>query len=183
MLHVIEGLPPDILGISASGTVAPKEYQEILIPAVEQAASHPRAQKLLFVAGPSFKGFAARTAWSYSLPHAGVFSRIALVTNLAWLRAAAAVCAPVLSGDMAMFAPADLPAALHWLSGGGGGKHRNFIEREILTPSFTDIGEVVDAEDARHDGNIARREQRLRRKLRKAALSIQRENRSSGRTA
>lgn len=152
MLRIIKGLPPDTLGIAASGTVTFREFQDILLPAAQgmMADSH-----LLFIARPDFDGFAAKGAWSGielspKLRH--TFARIALVTGLPWLRAAAGVSRMLLSGELALFEPMDLPSALQWLADGHAPHpNRSFLETEILRPSFKDIGQIVDAEDIRRD--------------------------------
>ena len=174
MMRIIEGLPSDTLGVSASGTVTSREFQDILRTAIERAPTNTR---LLFIAGPGLKGFADKSPWEDLFAtdvSACAFLRIAVVTGLPWLRAAVTMMRPLLSGDLAIFAPADLPAALQWLADGDGARHhRGFIESEILGPSFKDIGQIVDAEDLRHDNGIVRKE----RKLHKSALKLAREER------
>jgi hypothetical protein len=166
MLRLIDGLPPDTLGVSAAGIVTPREYEDIFLAALREM---PRGARLLFIAGPSFREFAPK-GWPETGLLACDIERIALVTNLAWLRQAAGICAPLLTGELAVFAPADLPSAVEWLADGHAHGHRSFIDTEILAPSFKDIGAIVDAEDRRHDNGIAKRQRRLRRKLRKTAI-------------
>ena len=184
MLRIIQGLPSDTLGISASGTVTPREYQDILSTSIERAS---RDARLLFIAGPGFKGFADGAPWEDVLAkRAGAFDflRVAIVTSLPWLRAAVSIIRPLVRGDLAIFAPADLPAALQWLADGDGPHpHRSFLESEILGPSFTDIGQIVDAEDRRHDQGVARKQRTLRRKMRKSALMAEENLRADERRA
>ena len=55
MLNLIEGLPPDVLGIEAAGKVTHRDYREVLIPAVE-AKIVQGPIRMLYVAGPNFTG-------------------------------------------------------------------------------------------------------------------------------
>jgi hypothetical protein len=148
MLRIIEGLPPDTIGVSASGIVTPREYRDIFLPALKKRAPHAEAVKLFFIAGTSFRGFAERAVWPDADTvriHAQVV-RAAVVTALPWLRTAAGVLSPLCTGGIRAFSPADLPSAMQWLADG---HQRNFLENEVFAPSFYDIGRVIDAEDAR----------------------------------
>ncbi len=180
MLRIIEGLPPDTIGVSATGTITPKEYREIFIPVLKKRAPHISAAKLLFVTDGDFRGFAPKAAWPDAEAvriHAHV-TRAAIVTALPWLRSAAGILSPLFSGGIKTFSPADLPAAMQWLADGHG--ERNFLENEVFAPSFADIGQIVDAEDARPGMGLSEKPQGIRRRLRKL-LRPGRENRSDAR--
>ncbi|WP_422003464.1 STAS/SEC14 domain-containing protein [Reyranella sp.] len=96
MLTLIEGLPPDVLGVEASGTVTPQDYRDVLIPAAEAKLARGPV-KMLHVAGPDFTGCALEAVWadtSFGLSHWRDFPRIAVVTESAWLRTAVTMFSP-----------------------------------------------------------------------------------------
>ena len=56
MFKIIEGLPPDVLAIEASGKVTHDDYRDTLIPKAEaMIAKWPI--KMLYVIGEDFTGF------------------------------------------------------------------------------------------------------------------------------
>ena len=56
MLKLMEGLPPDILGVEATGKVTHEDYRNVLIPAAEAKMNHGPV-KMLYVAGSEFSGY------------------------------------------------------------------------------------------------------------------------------
>ena len=55
MLNQIEGLPPDVLAIEATGTVTHEDFRTVLIPKAE-AMMAKGPIKLLYVLGKEFAG-------------------------------------------------------------------------------------------------------------------------------
>ena len=117
MLKVIEGLPPDILGIDASGKVTHDDYRTVLIPGAEaKMAAGP--VKMLFVAGPEFTGYELEALWddaAFGMKHWHQFTRIAVVTNTAWLRATVTMFSPLFPGRVRLFRSSDLATAKVWI--------------------------------------------------------------------
>jgi hypothetical protein len=117
MLKLIEGLPPDVLGIDASGKVTHEDYRKVLIPAAEAKMIHGPV-KMLYVAGPEFSGYELEALWddaAFGLKHWRQFSRIAMVTESAWLRAAATMFSPFFPSEIRLFKISELAAAKDWI--------------------------------------------------------------------
>lgn len=117
MLKLIEGLPPDVLGIEATGQVTHENYRALLIPAAE-AMMTKGPIKMLYVVGPDFTGYELEALWddaAFGFKHWHQFTRIAVVTDNTWLRAAVTMFAPFFPSEVRLFKTPELPAAKDWI--------------------------------------------------------------------
>jgi len=118
MLKLIEGLPPEVLGVKATGTVTHEDYQKVLIPAAE-AKMTGGPIKMLFVAGSEFSGYALEALWddaAFGSKHWRQFRRVAVVAESGWLRAAVTMFSPFFLSHVRLFKPGELNAAKEWLN-------------------------------------------------------------------
>jgi hypothetical protein len=118
MLKLIEDLPPDVLGIEASGKVTHEDYQNILIPKAE-AMMAKGPVKILYVIGPEFTGYELEALWddtTFGVKHWRDFSRAAVVTDLAWIRGLISMFKPFFPCEARLFGVADLAAARSWIT-------------------------------------------------------------------
>ena len=118
MLKLIEGLPPEVLGVEATGKVTHADYRDILIPAAEAKMSRGPV-KMLYVAGPEFSGYELEALWddaAFGLKHWRQFTRIAVVTESAWLRAAVTMFSPFFPSEIRLFTLPKLSAAKAWIA-------------------------------------------------------------------
>jgi hypothetical protein len=113
MLRIVEGLPPDVMAIEASGKVTHEDYRDTLIPRAE--AMMPNGPlNMPYVIGSDFSGFEPEALWDdsvFGLKHWHDFSYIAVVTDHAWLSAIAKMFSPFVHGEVRVFRLAELPAA------------------------------------------------------------------------
>jgi hypothetical protein len=118
MLKLIEDLPPDVLGLEASGKVTHEDYQNILIPKAE-AMMAKGPIKMLYVIGADFTGYELEALWddsAFGVKHWHDFSRVAVVADLAWLRAAVSMFKPFFPSEVRLFRLADLAAEKAWIA-------------------------------------------------------------------
>lgn len=119
MLKRIEGLPPDVMGVEAAGKVTHQDYRNVLIPAAE-ALMTKGPIGMLYVAGPDFSGYELEALWddtAFGFKHWRQFTRIALVTESPWLRAAATMFSPFFPSQVRLFKLSELGAAKAWIGG------------------------------------------------------------------
>ena len=119
MFKLIEDLPPDVTGIEATGMVTHEDYKNVLIPRVEAMIAKGPA-KLLFVAGEGFEGYELEALWddaAFGVKHWHDFSRVAVVADEAWLRAAVTMFRPLFPCELRLFKLGDLAAAKAWVVG------------------------------------------------------------------
>lgn len=117
-MTVIDGLPVDVLGIEASGKVTHNEYRDVLIPRAEAMIAKGPI-KLMYVIGDDVTGFELEALWDdgvFGATHRRDVSRVAFVTDHAWLRGAASVFAPLFPAEIRLYKIADLPAARAWIA-------------------------------------------------------------------
>jgi hypothetical protein len=119
MFKTIEGLPPDVMAIEASGKITHKDYRDILIPRAE-AMMTKGPLRLLYVIGEDFTGFEPEALWDdgvFGLKHWHDFSHIAVVSDHAWLSAIVKMFRPFFHGEVRVFSFAELLAAKSWITG------------------------------------------------------------------
>ena len=155
MIQLIDNLPAGTLGFSCSGQISGEEMQRLVIPSVEAALREQERIKALVVFEPDFGGFSLEAAWddtNLALRHWEGFERLAVVTDLGWLRQASRALALLLPYPVQLFGLEEQDSARRWLSEALGTVH---LERqgEVITISL--IG-LLDAEVyARIDDDLA----------------------------
>jgi hypothetical protein len=118
MFKLIEDLPPGVLGIEATGKVTHEDYKNILIPRAEAMIAKGPV-KLLYVAGKDFEGYELEALWddsAFGVKHWHDFTRVTVVANQAWLRAAVTMFKPFLPCEVRLFNLGDLAAAKTWIT-------------------------------------------------------------------
>lgn len=126
MIRLITGLPDGVIGIEAIGTVTADDYREIAGPAVQRALKDRAKLRLIHVLGADFTGLTAGGMINdalLGLEHPLSWERIAVVTDLASVRALVHGAGWSVPGEMKLFANADIEDAKTWaaedLSGSG----------------------------------------------------------------
>jgi hypothetical protein len=119
MIEIIQGLPEGTLGFSLSGTVSKKDYDDVLVPALERAIEEHDRVKLMMLFGEAFEAYSLPAAWEDTLAglrHWSGFERIAVVSEVGWLRAAVAALAPLLPCPVRLFGLGGEEEARLWLA-------------------------------------------------------------------
>ncbi len=124
MLELIEGLPENALGFSAKGNVSAKDYETILIPAVEEKLKHHDKVRLLYHLGDEFEKFEVGAMWDdakVGLAHITEWEKIAIVTDVNWIQQAGkifgfAIETMSVPGDVKIFHNSELEDAIKWIS-------------------------------------------------------------------
>jgi hypothetical protein len=114
----IDGLPRDVVAIRATGTITARDYEEELLPAIRQRLEEHDRLKLLYHLGDDFDGCTAGAIWDdakFGLLHLSDFSRVAMVSDVDWIRHATKLFAPLLRGEVQLFSNDELEDAKHWI--------------------------------------------------------------------
>ncbi len=116
---LIEGLPDDVLGISVAGVISARDYAETIVPAIEaKLATYPKL-RLLYRIGPEFEAFTPGAVWSDALigvKHLTGFSRVAVVSDVGWIRHAVRAFAPLMPAEVHVFGDDALTEAKAWVA-------------------------------------------------------------------
>ena len=118
MFKFIEGLPPDVMAIEATGKVTHEDYRDTLVPKAE-AMMAKGPIRMLYVIGREFTGFELEALWddsAFGIKHWHDFSHIAVVTDNAWLRTMVSMFKPFFHGKVLLFRLSELPDAKCWVT-------------------------------------------------------------------
>jgi len=118
MLTVLSDFPDDVLGVSASGEVTARDYQEVLIPAVRDRLGRRKTLNLFYRLGADCSGFSAGAIWEdtkIGLAHWNGWGRIAVVTDIKWIADAVRLFAPLFHNPVRVFGNAQEQAARDWI--------------------------------------------------------------------
>lgn len=119
MIDRIPDLPDNVLGFTASGTITGADYENVIVPAVEALFAAQGKVRFLYHLGDAFDGFDAAAAWDdtkLGLRHLSGWERMALVSDVEWIRGAVKVFGVVISGHVRVFHNSELDEAKHWIA-------------------------------------------------------------------
>ncbi|MCC7232455.1 MAG: STAS/SEC14 domain-containing protein [Bacteroidia bacterium] len=117
MIKKIEKIPQTILGLEFSGEITAEEYRSVVFPEVETLAqSNPGLKILCFVKkGIHFSPGALIDDALVGLKHFNHWKKVAIVSDLDWLRPASMAMSFFIPGQLHFFPEKDMPSAIIWL--------------------------------------------------------------------
>ena len=114
----MEGFPRDVIALSFSGLITSKDYTDSLIPLIDAAAKEHDKLKLLCVLDQYFDGYSAGAMWDdmrFGFSHLTTFSKLALVTDIDWIRKSAKLFGSLMPTEVMVFDVDDLDDAKNWI--------------------------------------------------------------------
>ncbi len=121
MIERMQDLPDNVLGFTAKGKVTARDYQDVVIPAVEALFAQQRHVRFLYHVGAEFTAFEPAAMWDDALlgfKHLAGWERVAFVTDVDWLRAAVKLFGLAMPGHVREFRNAELARAKEWITEG-----------------------------------------------------------------
>lgn len=118
MFTKVEGLPPGVIGVEASGEVAAADYTDVLLPMIEEVRATGSKVRLLYVLGEDV-GVSGGGAWAdtkLGVQHFTSFERIAVVTDKDWIENAVKALGWIIPGEVRTFDDDDQDDAVEWLA-------------------------------------------------------------------
>jgi hypothetical protein len=119
MLEIIQGMPENVVAISASGKVTGDDYDNVLIPLIEEKLKMHAQIRMLYVLGPDFSGFTAGAMWDdakVGIKHLTAFEKVALVSDVNWIVNAAKFFAFIIPCPVKVFSNDQLSEAKVWIN-------------------------------------------------------------------
>jgi len=116
--EILQGYPADVVAIAAHGYITRENYEDVLIPLVTETAKAQGKVKLLYVLGEEFEGVSAGAAWDdarLGLLHMDEFARMAVVTDIEWIRLGLKMFAPMMRYPIRVFHLGEREVAKTWL--------------------------------------------------------------------
>lgn len=89
MIEVLTGFPETVLAFACNGHVTKRDYESVLIPAVEQALGQHKKVRLYYQIDPGFSGIESGAMWDdfkVGMEHLFRWDRLAVVTDVEWIR-------------------------------------------------------------------------------------------------
>ena len=108
-----------MLGISVAGVISARDYAETIVPAIEAKLARYPKLRLLYRIGPEFEAFTPGAVWSDALvgvKHLTGFSRVAVVSDVGWIRHAVRAFAPLMPAEVHVFGDDALAEAKAWVA-------------------------------------------------------------------
>ncbi|MGA8008457.1 MAG: STAS/SEC14 domain-containing protein [Thiomonas sp.] len=119
MIEMITDLPDNVVGFTAKGTITAKDYESIIMPAVEKLFSRHDKGRFLYVLGDEFSGFEAGAMWDdtkLGLKHLTGWEKIAVVSDVEWVLASVRLFGLAIPGHVRIFHQRDQAEATHWIA-------------------------------------------------------------------
>ncbi|HUW98224.1 MAG TPA: STAS/SEC14 domain-containing protein [Acidiferrobacter sp.] len=120
MITLMPGLPSHVIGLVASGQVTAQDYESVVIPAVEATLKRHERVRLFYHIGPECTGFSTTAMWDdlkVGFSHMMVWERVAVVTDIAWIRTSIKLLGFTIGGLVRIFSNDEMAAAREWILG------------------------------------------------------------------
>jgi hypothetical protein len=88
MIETLTDFPDNIVALAAKGHVTRRDYETVLVPAVEKAFKQHRNIRVFYQIGADFAGIEAGAVWEdfkVGMEHLLRWERIAVVTDVDWI--------------------------------------------------------------------------------------------------
>ncbi|MCS0503689.1 STAS/SEC14 domain-containing protein [Ancylobacter mangrovi] len=119
MIELLEGFPPNVVAVRASGQISSKDYETVLTPKVEAAfATHGKVSVYYEVEGDTL-GFEPGAMWAdlrLGMGHITGWDKVAVVTDIPWLRHATEFFRFMMPAEARVFGLTEADAARTWIS-------------------------------------------------------------------
>ena len=114
MVEQIPDLPDHVLGFTGKETATADDYESVIVAAVEALFTRQSKVRFLYHLGEEFSGFEAAAMWDdtkLGLKHLAGWEKIALVSDVEWLRAAVKIFGLAIPGHVRVFHNRELAQA------------------------------------------------------------------------
>ena len=120
MIETLKGFPAQVVAVACRGRITRRDYETVLVPAVEEALRRHAKVRLYYRIDPDYSGIAAGAMWEdfkVGMQHLLRWERIAVVTDVDWIRHTIRGFSFVMPGEVRVFPFAEAAAAEAWITG------------------------------------------------------------------
>jgi hypothetical protein len=117
MIKELSDMPTGVVGFEASGMLYAEDYRDVVLPALEHAARGGEVRFLIVMR--DFGGMSGGALWEdlkVGIEHLRAWKRIALVTDIEWMRQMTALFGWMTPGETKTFTMTQRDEALAWLT-------------------------------------------------------------------
>ena len=121
MIKELSDLPPGVVGFEVAGTLNAEDYRDVVLPALKRAYAGDEFRFVIVI--PEFHGMTGGAVWQdlkVGVEHLHAWKRIALVTDIDWVRHATALFGFLTPGEVEVFPLAQRNEAITWVAGSDG---------------------------------------------------------------
>ena len=118
MIEELGDMPEGVIGFEASGRIRAEDYRDVVLPALEHAAATGEVRFVIVMR--DFEGMSGGAVWQdlkVGIEHFRAWKRIALVTDIAWMRDLTSLFGWMTPGEVKTFPLARRDEAIQWAAG------------------------------------------------------------------
>ena len=115
MIKELSDLPAGVIGFEATGTLRAEDYRDVILPALERASGAGEVRFVVVI--PEFHGMSGGAVWQdlkVGIEHLRAWKRIALVTDIEWMRHVTRLFGWMTPGELRQFPLARRADAIAW---------------------------------------------------------------------
>jgi SpoIIAA-like len=119
MIEMLESFPEGVVAAVAKGRVTRRDYDEVLVPAVEAAFRRRDKVRCYYEIGQEFFWMDAGAVWEdfrVGFGHLAGWERIAVVTDVDWVRLAINCFRFLVPGEVRIFSTSAAAEARSWVA-------------------------------------------------------------------
>jgi SpoIIAA-like len=119
MIETLKDFPVDTVAVRCSGFVTKADYDQVLVPEVEQALKTNERLRLYYEIAPDFSGISPGAMWEdfwVGMQHLMRWKRIAVVTDVPWIEQMVCMFGFLLPGATKVFRVGEGAEARAWLT-------------------------------------------------------------------
>jgi hypothetical protein len=117
MISELDDLPPGVIGFEASGKISGEDYRDVVLPALERAATSGEVRFVIVMR--EFDGMSGGAIWQdlkMGIDHLRSWKRIALVTDISWMSHATDLFGWMTPGETKTFPLDQKDQAVKWVA-------------------------------------------------------------------
>ena len=118
MIEELSGVPAGVIGFEASGRIRAEDYRDVVLPALEHAAATGEVRFVIVMR--DFEGMSGGAVWQdlkVGIEHFRAWKRIALITDITWMRDLTSLFGWMTPGEVKTFPLAQRDEAIQWAAG------------------------------------------------------------------
>jgi hypothetical protein len=118
MIELLPGFPEGVVAAVAKGQVTRRDYDEVLIPAIEAAFRRREKVRCYYELGQAFTGMDAGAMWEdfrVGFGHLKGWERMAVVTDVDWIKLAINFFRFLVPGEIRIFPTREAAEARRWI--------------------------------------------------------------------
>ncbi len=121
MIERLAGFPDSVVAVAAKGQVTRADYEQVLLPEVDRVFKNHRRANFYYELGPQFTGLDPGAAWEdvkESIRHFGAWEKMAIVTDVDWIKRLVSGFGAMMPGEVRVFPNAEAASARAWIVAG-----------------------------------------------------------------